>query len=92
MDALLDTAGRAADADTADRPGAHRRALVVRHRIEALAAEVQDRFARALGPRPLVGDAEVVERFAALTVYRRQCHVERDLEVLGRTVDPPAGR
>jgi hypothetical protein len=44
---------------------------------------VQDRFARALGPRALTADPAVVARDHALSVYRRQCHAERDLEVLG---------
>lgn len=90
LEAALDRAGREIDAatgSTAD-PGerareARRRALVVRHLVDVAAAEIQDRFARALGPRPLVADAEVIERDQALSLYRRQCHAERDLETLG---------
>ena len=65
-----------------------RRALVVRHLVDVGAAEIQDRFARALGPRPLASDRSIHERDHALSLYRRQCHAERDLEALGRLVDP----
>ncbi len=83
MEAHLDAAGNEADTDPADGRAAHRRALVVRHLVDACAGRIQDDFARALGPRPLIGDPAVIERFAALTLYRRQCHGVRDLEVLG---------
>ncbi len=84
MASVLDRAGRECDAEPGDGAAAQARALAVRHLVDRAAAEVQDRLGRALGPRPLVADAEVVARDAALRVYRRQCHAERDLEVLGR--------
>lgn len=87
FDAVLAEAGREIDAaqvaDATAASTARRRALSVRHLIDVGCAEIQDRFARALGPRPLVGDADVIARDAALSLYRRQCHAERDLEVLG---------
>lgn len=83
ISAALDQAGRQADGAPDDGPGAHRRALVVRHLVDERCADIAERFARALGPRPLVADADVVERVAALAIYRRQCHAERDLEALG---------
>lgn len=97
LEAALEQAGREIDAatgSTAD-PGeraraARRRALVVRHLVDVTAAEIQDRFARALGPRPLVADGTVIERDQALSLYRRQCHAERDLETLGTLLDPRA--
>lgn len=71
---------------------ARRRALIVRHLIDQHAADIQDRFARALGPRALLADAAVDERYQALTIYRRQCHAERDLEALGALVEPALTR
>lgn len=86
MEAALERAGREIDAavasGSADAVAGRRRALVVRHLVDVTSAEVQDRFSRALGPRPLVGDAEVAAVDAALRLYRRQCHAERDLEAL----------
>lgn len=86
MEAALERAGREIDvavaSGSADAVAGRRRALVVRHLVDVTSAEVQDRFGRALGPRPLVGDAEVVAVDAALRLYRRQCHAERDLEAL----------
>jgi alkylation response protein AidB-like acyl-CoA dehydrogenase len=88
LDATLQRAGDDADREPGDRAAAHRRALVVRHLVDAAGAEIQDRFGRALGPRAFVEDAAVAERFDALTIYRRQCHAERDLEALGALVVP----
>lgn len=102
LDAVLRQAGDEIDAasstvptDVADDDGsapgsaraAHRRALMVRHLVDVGCAEIQDRFARALGPRPLVSDVEVIARNEALSLYRRQCHAERDLAALGDLVD-----
>lgn len=107
LTAALDQAGREIDADTArfasigestDRSAGRRataaraRALTVRHLVDAGCAEIQDRFARALGPRPLVADAGVIERDHALSLYRRQCHAERDLEALGELLTAPRHR
>ena len=88
MAAALEQAGRGCDDRPGDAEAARARALAVRHLVDRAAGEVQDRLARALGPRPLVGDAAVVARDAALRVYRRQCHAERDLEALGRATRP----
>lgn len=81
----LDAAGREVDVHRDhDRPGAARAtALTVRHLVDVACAEVQDRFARALGPRALTSEPAVVARDQALSLYRRQCHAERDLEALG---------
>lgn len=107
LTAALDRAGREIDADgaragstgdvTAESGGgrtdaARARALTVRHLVDAGCAEIQDRFARALGPRPLVADAGVIERDHALSLYRRQCHAERDLEALGEILAAPQHR
>lgn len=83
MGAVLAEAGRAIDADPADVEAARRRALSVRHLVEQACREVVDRFGRAFGPRPLVGDAAVVQRIADVSLYIRQHHAERDLDALG---------
>ena len=80
---MLDAAGDAADREPEDGEGAYERALAVRYLVDDACREVQDRFGRALGPRPLVHDPQIAERFDALTIYRRQCHAERDLAALG---------
>lgn len=86
MLAVLSQAGREIDNEPDDRSAAHRRALMVRHDIERAATEIIDRYGRLLGPRPLIFDAEIVRRVAEVQIYVRQCHAERDLEALGRTV------
>lgn len=86
MEAAFDAAGREIDALPTDLVAAHRRALVVRHLVDDRCRDAQDRFGRALGPRPFVNDATIAERNEALTIYRRQCHGERDLEALGALV------
>jgi alkylation response protein AidB-like acyl-CoA dehydrogenase len=77
---LLDAAGREIDADPDDAGGqARRRALIVRHLIERICTDVLDRFGRATGPQLLAHDARVAQQHAALGLYIRQCHAERDL-------------
>ncbi len=84
--AVLDRAG--VEIDRRDRGSdgdAHAQALTVRHLVDHASAEIAERFARALGPRPLVTDGAIAQRLTALELYRRQCHAERDLERLGRS-------
>jgi hypothetical protein len=52
--------------------------------VETAVQEAIVRTGRALGPGPLVSDAEHARRVADLTVYVRQSHAERDLAALGR--------
>lgn len=85
MEAALAVAGREMDEDERGRDP-RRRALAVRHLVDAACADITERFDRMLGPRPLVGDPSVIERRQALTLYRRQCHGERDLQQLGDLV------
>ena len=66
--------------------GVMRRALSLRHTVERLCTDVLDRFGRAFGPRPYVGDAAIAQRVADIHLYLRQDHAERDLEALGRTL------
>lgn len=90
LETTLAQAGREVDArwSADDADAARHRALIVRHHVDVACAEVQDRFARALGPRPLVSAPSVIARNEALSLYRRQCHAERDLEALGRLQRP----
>ncbi|HEX4490521.1 MAG TPA: acyl-CoA dehydrogenase family protein [Acidimicrobiia bacterium] len=84
---ILDRAGDDVDDDPHGASAAQRRALVVRHLVDDACREIQDRFGRVLGPRAFVGNLAVAERFDALTIYRRQCHAERDLEALGASLE-----
>jgi hypothetical protein len=52
--------------------------------VETAVEETIVRTGRALGPAPLVADAEHARRVADLTIYVRQSHAERDLAALGR--------
>lgn len=79
----LDAAGREIDQDPADRHhNARRRALIVRHLIERTCVEVLDRFGRATGPQLLAFNCQIARQHSALSLYIRQCHAERDLEVI----------
>ena len=59
---------------------ARRVRAVVEHAVD----EAISRTGRALGPAPLVTDAEHAQRVVDLGVYVRQSHAERDLATLGR--------
>ena len=80
FNALLSEGGREIDANPHDPHLARQRALKLRHLIERWCTEVMDRFGRATGPQLLAMDDTVARQYAALTVYIRQCHAERDLE------------
>jgi alkylation response protein AidB-like acyl-CoA dehydrogenase len=83
LSAYLDRSGQEIDADPGDGAGEARvRALKVRHLIERACTEVLDRFGRATGPQLLAHDAHASRQHAALTLYIRQCHAERDLETI----------
>jgi alkylation response protein AidB-like acyl-CoA dehydrogenase len=83
LQAYLERAGREIDADPRDDAGQARiRALKVRHLIERACTEVLDRFGRATGPQLLAHDSQIARQYAALTVYIRQSHAERDLETI----------
>lgn len=88
LEAIIDAAGREADAAPRDGSAARVRALRVRHVVERTCVDVLDRFGRACGPGPLAFDADVARRHAELALYVRQCHAEADLaalaEALGR--------
>jgi hypothetical protein len=82
-DAMLVAAACQVDAgpDCARAELIARRARAV---VETAVEEVIVRTGRALGPAPLVADAEHARRVADLTIYVRQSHAERDLAALGR--------
>lgn len=65
---------------------AMRRALIVRHVVERGCQEVLQRLARAAGPRATAFDAWFAQQSADLAIYVQQCHGERDLETLGRSL------
>lgn len=83
---VLAVAGREQDAAPSTPAAAQRRALEVRHVVDTWCADVEERFARCLGPRALAFDGAAADRLQALSIYRRQCHGERDLAVLGAAV------
>jgi alkylation response protein AidB-like acyl-CoA dehydrogenase len=83
FNAILEQSGREIDLDPLDRAGEARvRAMKVRHLIERACTEVLDRFGRATGPQLLAHDEKVARQYAALALYIRQCHAERDLETI----------
>lgn len=84
MQAILSVAGGAFDREP--QRNAMTEALEVRHSIEQLCTDTLRRFARALGPAPLVKDEAMVRRYAELDLFLRQSHAERDLEALGRAL------
>lgn len=82
---LADAADRI-DAGEAEGAAGAQLALLVRRTVARAAESVLDEVGRATGPGPLTGDAEHVRRVAALTVYIRQEHGERDAAALGRSL------
>lgn len=84
MRALLEQAGREADAAPDDIAAARQRGRAIRRVVHELASETADRYVRAAGPRPMVGDPAVAQRLADIQVYLRQHHDERELAELGR--------
>ncbi|MFJ4675950.1 acyl-CoA dehydrogenase [Kitasatospora sp. NPDC088783] len=84
VDALLEGAAAAVDADPLDAAGtARRRTMRVRAAVEHAAGDVLARVGRSLGAAPLGHDAVHARAVADLTVYLRQHHAERDLAGLG---------
>ena len=86
LDACMNRAGCQIDDDPYDPVSAKTRALMFRHIVEQTCSEVLERFGRAYGPRPLAYDGEMSRHYQELILFLRQCHAERDLEVLARTI------
>lgn len=90
MHSALDAAAGEIDADPIGTPSIRqRRALRVRHLVDTAVGEIADRTGRALGPGPMAHGTDIHRRLAEADLYRRQCHAERDLEVLGKLVIVP---
>lgn len=83
LNSYLQSAGEQIDEQPTDATAARIRALIVRHRIEQTCSEILTRFGRALGPRPLIYDADIGMHHRELEIYIRQCHGEVDLEGIG---------
>jgi hypothetical protein len=79
----LRQAGNEIDANPADAAGAKARALALRHQIDEGCSDILRRFAHIYGPRALAFDAVLAKRYQEVQLYIRQCHAERDLEILG---------
>lgn len=84
LEVIVEAAGREIDALAHDVAAAMRRALMLRHNVERAATQIIDLYGRAMGPRPLIQDPDVVRRVAELQLYIRQHHDEHDLESIGR--------
>ena len=80
--ALLESAGRQIDQQPEGYEEARDLALMLRHSVEQICLDVLRRFARSMGPRALAYDGEISRRYSEVDLYLRQCHGERDLEVL----------
>lgn len=86
LEAALAAAGDQIDRSPQDIRAGHVRALAVRHLVERAGTDTLRRLTRAFGPHPLALDEAVGRRALELDLYLRQCHAERDLEVLGRVL------
>jgi hypothetical protein len=84
MESWLRTAGEEIDAAPDDVLQGRVRALRLRHLVESACVEIVQRLGRAYGPHPLALERSVSRRITEVELYVRQCHAERDLEVLGR--------
>lgn len=85
MRVAIDAAAGEIDADpVGSSETRRRRALRVRHTVDATITDVIDRIGRALGPGPMAHVPSLHRHLAEIDLYRRQSHAERDLEELGR--------
>jgi hypothetical protein len=84
--AFLLVAGDEIDADPTGGRQARIRALTLRHLVEQASTDILRRLPRAYGPRPMAMDEPIARRYQELDLYLRQCHAERDLEALGRSL------
>ncbi len=84
--ATLHEAATAVDAGRADGAAGALLALRTRQVVFDAAESILRRADHALGPRPLVAEAEHAARVADLHLYLRQHHAERDGAALGQRV------
>ena len=83
---VLAAAADAVDDGSANGAPGARLALTVRQVVRHGVEDVLTEAAHAMGPAPLVHDAEHARRVADLQVYIRQEHAARDAAALGRAV------
>lgn len=83
LEALVETAGQEIDRQAHDTSAAMKRAFMLRHSVERAVTSIVDLYGRALGPRPLIQDPEIVRRIGEVQLYIRQHHDEHDLESIG---------
>lgn len=81
--AQLRQAGERIDDARFNTAALHSVALSARHTVEQTCEDLARRLGRALGPGPLIANGPLAQQLADLAIYVRQCHAERDLEVLG---------
>ncbi len=74
------------DTNPDDYRSAQARARSVRHVVERACMFAMEDLAVGAGPGPLAFDPTTVTRTQQLALYIRQCHGERDLEPLGRSL------
>ena len=86
LQAIVSTAGREIDRQPDNVSAAMQRALMLRHCVERAATQIIDLYGRAMGPRPLIQDPEVVRRIGELQLYIRQHHDEHDLASVGEVL------
>jgi alkylation response protein AidB-like acyl-CoA dehydrogenase len=86
LQVMVDSAGREIDLHPGDVKAAMQRALMLRHNVERAATQIIDLHGRALGPRPLIQDVEIVRRLGELQLYIRQHHDEHDLAAVGQSL------
>ncbi len=84
MRAAVGAAAAEIDAGEATDPVHRQRALRVRHLVDQTVGDITTRLARAVGPGPHAQQPDVHVAIVETDLYRRQCHAERDLEILGR--------
>ncbi len=86
MRAVIATAADEIDAAPGAVPDNQRRARCVRHVVERGCTQVIDDLGVGAGPEPLAYDDVIAARTLQLQLYVRQCHGDRDLEPLGRSL------
>jgi hypothetical protein len=84
LSANLIQAGHQIDHETDSPAKARVLALTLMHVIEGTCTDILRRFARAVGPRPLIPDTNTSRLYHQLDLCLRQSHAERDLEMIGR--------
>lgn len=86
---LISAAAHEIDVDHGEQErDRRRRALRVRHLVDDAIDSVMAHLTRATGPRLLAHVGDVHHELAEVDLYRRQCHAERDLEILGELSRP----